>query len=111
MPSKPDWKSPNERAALDWEVELPQFKDDDGGSDIPFERRLEKLPFRRFGSLAVCYSGQPDCKWDTKWKPGVYLGKDELSSNSIVGIWHENEKGETVFSERRELSARINLCR
>ena len=62
MPSKPDWLSPLDRVALEYEVPRPHHVDSNG-SQITYDQRLEKLPFRRFGCLVVCLSDAPESKW------------------------------------------------
>lgn len=73
------------------------------------DQRLEKLPYRKFGSLVISYvedpvrkraniaQGLPTGKFSPKWKPGVYLGSDPQSSNALVGLWLRGK-----FVERRE---------
>lgn len=102
IPTKPDWLSPIERVALEKEELNPRLLQSNSIlQNETLEDRLSALPYRRFGCLCVCLSTQPECKWDTKWKPGVYLGQDPQSSNPIVGLF-----GGGVFCERRELSVR-----
>jgi hypothetical protein len=73
------------------------------------EDRLARLPFRKFGSLVICYKEDPikkrqekahplgSNKWACAWTPGVYLGVDPKSSNPLVGVYVNDR-----FTERRE---------
>jgi hypothetical protein len=97
------------------DVELELLHEDDprrGEHAVGEDKRklnLEKLPFRRFGSLSICYIEDPvkkrnqignDAaigKFAPNWYPGVYLGHDPQSSNPLIGVW-VNER----FTRRRE---------
>jgi hypothetical protein len=97
------------------DVELELLHEDDprrGEHAVGEDKRklnLEKLPFRRFGSLSICYIEDPvkkrnqignDAaigKFAPNWYPGVYLGHDPQSSNAMIGVW-VNER----FTRRRE---------
>lgn len=101
-PTKPDWLSPIERVALEKkELNSRQLQSNSILQNETSEDRPPALPYKRFGCLCVRLSTQPECKWDTKWKPGAYLGQDPQIPNPIVGL---SDNG--VFCERRELSVR-----
>ena len=97
-----DHKSPNQRAAQDYGLRDPVLD-----RNFLEEEELSKLPYRRFGSLCVCYIADPvrkDAigKFQPKWRAGVYLGHDPRSSNALVGVWIDG-----AFKERRELSVHV----
>lgn len=63
---------------------------------------IQRLPFRRFGSLTVCFAEDPlrregIHKFGCRWLAGVYLGHCSTSSCSIIGLWLKGK-----FVERRE---------